>query len=201
MSENPFHALKKQSVEAWKADTENKFESSHVHHTFQRLKLDVEERALRKELKEQDLELLTFRAFNSRFPTFPIALSCSRNMAYTDRKGNVVAARGPLHTLAEAVHPQWFKKFMSLPFMYAYREIWDSMVTERAFRPLGMVFPRKGFQQGLIVHNGDVEKFVPAGSSCHLYVGGGDKKMSLVVQPFTGLLDHIHDKGNGWKPS
>jgi len=62
-----------------------------------------------------------------------------------------------------------------------------------------MVFPRKGFPDGLIVHNGQIEDFLPAHSGCHVYHGGPKHSLRLVVQPYRLLLDHLRE-ACGWEP-
>ena len=65
-------------------------------------------------------------------------------------------------------------------------------------RPLGMIFPRKGFREGLIVHSGDWEAFSADNSSCHLFKGKGG--FTLLVQPYAAFLDHVRD-GILWVPT
>jgi len=92
----------------------------------------------------------------------------------------------PIHRDNRSVHPIWFKSFTSVPFVKVYIERSKTFPTDR---PVGMLFPRRGFQQGMIIHDGDPERFLPPGSSCHLYRGDGGTTM--IVQPFTGFLNHL----------
>jgi hypothetical protein len=167
-----------------------KWESALAEYTVRRLKLGNH---VLKELNSQALGgRLSFDDFNNRFPTFPMLLAAS---TLPDEK--------PLHRHPKGIHPMWFKSFTGLPFIRFYEEElvrYKNDVFGEELRTLGMVFPRKGFAQGLIVHNGEWQTYLPKNSGCHLYQGGKIKSMTLVVQPFTALLDHI-SKGLQWEPA
>jgi hypothetical protein len=192
---NPFNAMNDRSTEFVAKEQQEAFEDTKVRHVMDRVGLvEEKKRLLRYVRRRYEAERLTFRVFNEVFSTFPVYLSCNR-------LGNVE----PLHKNPKAILPIWFKTFLHLPFMEAYEAAYDAWPAKD--RPFGMVFPRNGFKQGLIVHNGDLHQFVPPNASCHVYLGGSDKKrrkkqhhqIMLVVQPFTAFLDHIYNRGHGWK--
>ena len=159
------------------SDTQaHQWESARVEWTLRRMKRD----AARKEiLSESSTGLYTFEAFN-RVVDFPMSLFAE---AMKDEP--------PLHRDTRAIHPIWFKAFIGLPFMSYYEERFSEFIQNNSERALGMVFPRKGFSQGLIVHNGDWDLFVPPQSSCHIFKGGKKHSMNLIVQPFMGFIDHV----------
>jgi len=162
----------------------SKWESARVEWTMRRLKLDSQRKEMTSELGFSGD--YTFEAFSRMVPTFPM------DIVAEPRKGQL-----PLHRDQKAVHPRWFKTFRSLPFVQEYEVRFGECSKEG--RPFGMVFPRKGFLQGLILHNGDWELFVPPQSSCHLFKGGKKRSMNLVVQPYQGFIDHVRN-GISWRP-
>lgn len=133
-------------------------------------------KTLASELKKVSAgSLFKFDDFNDSCSDFPMVL-----FAYT-LNGNP-----PIHRDNRSVHPMWFKSFTGLPLVKVYLERLKQFSKRK---PVGMVFPRKGFQQGMILHNGDHDKFVPTGSGCHLYKA--EDGTTMVVQPFTGFLNHL----------
>ena len=167
-----------------------KWESARVEYTIKRLKLGSH---VLKELHSQvPGGKLSFADFNNRFPTFPMLLAASS-----------LHGEKPLHRHPKGIHPMWFKSFTGLPFIRFYEEELErhkSDIFGDESRVLGMVFPRKGFAHGLIIHNGEWQTYLPKNSGCHLYQGGKIKSMTLLVQPFTALLDHVLG-GLHWEPA
>ena len=164
-----------------------KWETARVEATVKRLKLH---KNVLGELRKQSGGELTLEGFNDRFPNFPVVLG-----------GNSLVGMEPLHRHSGAIHPMWFKSFRNLPFISFYEDLLhvagvDSLADSN-FRPFGLVFPRKGFRDGLIVHNGDWEAFTADNSSCHLFKGKGG--FTLLVQPYAAFLDHVRD-GISWTP-
>ena len=125
---------------------------------------------------------LTFDGFAQHFPTFPIRL-------VTENLGG----QKPLHRDQKAVLPYWFKSFTELPFMPPYEE---ALTRHMAFgRPVGMIFLRSGFKQGLVIHNGG-ENYLPEKTSCFLHRYKLHNKLwTLHVMPFHILLKQID-----WEP-
>ena len=160
------------------------WESSRVEWTMRRLKLERQ----RKEVLSAAIGgQYTFAEFN-RVVNFPMYLLAE---AMTDLPC--------IHRDPKSRHPLWFTAFRSLPFVKLYEQRFEELPQIYQQQPIGMVFPRKGFSQGLILHNGDWDLFVPPQSSCHVLKGGKKHSMNLVVQPYTGFIDHVR-QGLAWGP-
>jgi hypothetical protein len=98
----------------------------------------------------------------------------------------------PLHRLDKAVHPNWFKNFAKLPFAQVYLAKLSAYSLCGDTRPLVLVFPRKGFAQGLCVHNGSMQ-YVETGAGVHLFrAAAGD----LIVQPFRDVISKVRESLN-----
>jgi len=191
---NPFSMLNQGGDrEAFNLAQAIAWEDARVRHTLRRVGLVNYRKRLEKEADEETgSKRLTFERFNRKFPTFPALLGCHSFVGET-----------PIHSRGECIHPRWFQAFMKLPFIEPYEELYDVLGDEVKLRPVvAMVFKRKRFDQGLVVHNGDVDRFVAPKSSCHLYRGGGVRKktVNLVVQPYDNFLKYIYRDGHGWKP-
>lgn len=191
---NPFNILNPdRSGEGLKASTKRSYESARVNFVLGRVGLSGHKREFMKRVRsETGGSLYSFRLFREEFPTFPMWLTCD----------NLTDMPAPLHKMKNAVLPLWFKNFPQLPFMPFYEKLYEELGEQMTqLKPVGMIFPRRGFEQGFVVHNGDMQDFVSVGSSCHVYLGGRKKDpRMLVVQPTMSLLDHIYNKGHGWKP-
>jgi len=162
----------------------DQWESSRVEWTLRRLKLEDQ----RKEILSDAVGgRYTFSDFH-RVVNFPIRLVAEP-----------LLNEPPIHRDQRSIHPAWFRSFRGLPFVRKYEEHFEELGDLYKGTPIGMVFPRKGFQQGMILHNGDWELFVPPQSSCHLFKGGKTHKMNLIVQPYIGFIDHLK-KGLVWSP-
>lgn len=178
---NPLNPLLGKIERFEQTDSQNKhWESGRAEWTLRRLKLEKQ----RKELAASS-SAYTFAEFN-RVVDFPMYLSAETTI------GNQ-----PIHRDPKAIHPIWFKSFRSLPFVQRYEECFETLHALCKHKPIGMIFPRKGFSQGLIIHNGDWELFVAPQSSCHIFKSGRKHTMNLIVQPYVGFVDHIRD-GLGW---
>ena len=189
---NPFHALRGQDMDAMRAETAAGYEHARVVFTLKRLGLPEVVKPMMRRARERLAESrLTFAQFDAQFPSFPVHLECD-NLSRTAEKGP-----HQLDLRNDAVLPVWFKIFRKLPFMAIYEPYYDAARKKGEERPIALVFPRRGFRDGLVVHDGDLETFVPPKSSCHLYRGN---RLTIVVQPYISFLDHIYQHGHGWKP-
>lgn len=144
-------------------------------------------RALRAEHRRRTgLAGLTFATFAMHHPGFPVRLAASRLDGVK------------LHTDPRAVLPALFRDFARVPFVVAY----DALVEQRAGdddRPLGLVFPRKGFRKGMIIHDGaGLDPAVSRGLV--LTYQGRDPRHRLFVQPYQTFLEGLYRKGRGWRP-
>lgn len=97
----------------------------------------------------------------------------------------------PIHRDPKFIHPVWFKSFLSLPIVREYLEAYDP---DAESRPQGLIFSRKGFARGLVLHTGDFTVFVPPDAACHVFRGGKCSRVSYVVQSYASLLDGIRDE-------
>ncbi len=182
---NPLNPLMGQIEKFEESDQQaSKWESSRVEWTLKRLKLDIQRKQL---MAEAGFDRgFTYINFARVAPSFPVDLVAE------PRRGQL-----PIHRDTKAVHPLWFKAFRGLPFVADYEARFEECSKEG--RPFGMVFPRKGFLQGMVLHNGDWELFVPPQSSCHLFKGGKKRTMTLIVQPYQSFIDQIRN-GLKWRP-
>lgn len=172
--------------EAQGADAQLNFETTLVKHMLARLKLSEYKGELYKIWQQQhDERRLTFVALNFQFPTFPFLLGCSR------LEGN------PVHKDRKSTEPARFKSFGSVPFVQAFHEFKEQVGQEAAWRSVGVIFPRKGFRYGMIIHDNDEESYWEQGLSWVYKDAKGDR---IYVQPFTAVLDSIYDNGRGWRP-
>jgi len=186
---NPFSILNEGSIDAVREREAQEWESRLVLFTMTRAGLGDRKRDFVREHRDRTSQpFVSFRAFNEEFSTFPVWLG-----------GDKLQGIPPLHQYNKAVFPVWLKTFLRLPFIPAYEELHASLGKLANVKPVALVFPRKGFRQGLVVHNGDFHTFVPPQSSCHVYHGGGRKPVDLIVQPYAGFVDHIYRRGHGWK--
>lgn len=160
------------------------WESARVEWTLRRLKLEAPRRELQS---SADFTGYTCDDFNRVVGTFPMYLFAEQ-----------LEDEPPIHRDGRAIHPNWFKTFRNLPFVKKYEERFEELYPNHKDRPLAMIFPRKGFAQGLVLHNGNWDLFVPPQASCHLFKGGKKHAMTLAVQPYAGFIDHIH-QGLAWR--
>lgn len=144
---------------------------------------------------------LRFSTFNEVFPTFPFVLGASKLQ-------NLVVPHGPdksfttpanyaVHRDAYSTEPARFKKFHWVPFAKAFRDFYETVTSEARVRKVCLVFPRKGFREGMCIHNDDTETYWEEGL-CWVYKipKTGNK---LFIQPFNNLVDAIHANGRGWR--
>jgi hypothetical protein len=97
----------------------------------------------------------------------------------------------PVHRDPKYVHPVWFKSFLDLPIVREYLETYDP---DAESRPQGLIFSRRGFARGLVLHTGDFTVFVPPNAACHVFRGGDHSRVSYVVQSYASLIDGIRDE-------
>jgi len=184
--DHPFHPLLSKITRYEQAERRvSQWESARIEWTVNRLKLSM---ACKQEIKKlSTTDHFTCEAFNTVVNTFPVYLFAD---AMTDEP--------PIHKDQRSIHPLWFKTFRSLPLVQRYESRFEELYKRYPDRPLAMIFPRRGFAQGMVIHNGNWEMFVPPQSSCHVHKGGKKHAMQLVVQPYTALIDHIQT-GLAWR--
>jgi hypothetical protein len=184
---DPFGDMNKnRSPEHMRAMDESRWEEAVVKHTLQRLGIDANVRRKMAEIwhREKGIFALKFSVFNDMFSTFPYLFGTTR----LDGKH--------VHQDPKATEPSRFKKFAQVSFVEAYREFYQDVYNEADLRKVGMIFPRKGFKYGMVIHNDDTETFWSSGL-CWVYKAKqGDR---LYVQPFSSLLENIK-ASHIWRP-
>ena len=198
---NPFSQLISGGSEEIRESEESaSWEHSRVRHLLKRTGLPKSaERKLLEEAKNfSDVSRLRFDLFNGEYHDFPFAFGTNRlrnlPVPYGKKQtsGNYQVHRDPYST-----EPSRFKKFEWVPHVIAFREFQASREGSQDARPIGLIFPRKGFSQGMVIHNDATEQFWDEGL-CWVYKDPtsmtGDK---LYVQPFDSLLKTIRQM---WRP-
>jgi hypothetical protein len=133
---------------------------------------------------------LTLDAFNAVFPSFPLVLGASRLDGFQ------------LHLEQAGLLPALFKTFGSTPFVQAFERFYETTIDAANGRSVGLVFPRKGFKNGLIVYAVDDLQQVSLmeRETFMAYVSGKKKKHWLVVRSFQSTLLAVYNSGHGWRP-
>lgn len=132
---------------------------------------------------------LTLDLFNEAFPSFPLLL------AYSQEAGE------RLHQKKDATLPALFTRFQSFPPVKFYEDWFERVERDANGRAIGLLFPRKGIQRGLILHNGEGLEGLWLHGMVATYTGGNRKHpYRLYLQAFAPLVEAIHNKGHGWKP-
>lgn len=188
MAEHPFSRLAHRHKTAALSTAEAQFEEARVYFVLQRFGLS----RLVGEVRTSDpggADRLTFAAFNSLFPSFPLLLAVSS-------LGGI-----KLHVDPRAFLPSMFKKFADVPFVPFYEEVFEDLYPRANGRAVGMVFHRNGIRGGLVIYNAD-EFEPPAYTGVTVMYQGGDHKHRhrLYVRPFQEVILAIWNGGHGWKP-
>jgi hypothetical protein len=185
VSDDVDRILRNVQQDKFKAIDAGRFEAALVRHMLKRLSLPKSaERRVRDRWQEQHGErYLKFAAFNAVFSTFPFLMGSTRLETH-------------VHEDPKSTEPARFKKFSRVPFVQSYEEFFQDVAVEAATRSTALVFPRRGFRYGLVIHNDESETYWDKGL-CWVYKG---EKHRLYVQPFVNLLDAIYRDGHGWRP-
>lgn len=186
MTPNPYDRLNTSDFKALAAEAqERSFETSVVDYMLKAFNMS----AYRKQMKElHDFEYLSFSAFE-QVCRFPFKLWTN---GLTDLK--------PIYRDSKSVHPLWFKSFRKIPFVMLFEQRLEELLEEDSgFSAFGMIFPRKGFRNGMIIHTGHWEEYVGYSSGCHVYKGKEDLGINYVVQPYQAFITNIA-KQNLWSP-
>lgn len=203
MSENAFGRLHTQEAitEGEIRDRQLKFEHERTRWMLQQFNLQKYTNSLRLAgTSIYNRNELRFAMFNNTFSTFPFLLGASilcgmpvnRGGKTTNLPSSYAVFRDP-----DSTEPARFKNFGNVPFVMAYSSFYDSVASERETRKIGLVFPRKGFLHGMIIHNDESEMYWSSGL-CWVYKSLTDKKdRRLYVQPFSSVVDAI--RKSGWR--
>jgi len=184
---DPFADLNKnRSQEQIRAANEAQWEEAVVKRTLKEFSLGPSTRREMAKIwhDEHGSFALKFSVFNAMFADFPFVLGTTR----LDGKH--------VHQDPKATEPARFERFSQVPFVEAYREFYQDVYCEANLRKVGLVFPRKGFRYGMVIHNDDSEDYWSSGL-CWVYKAKqGDR---LYIQPFSSLLEGIK-KSRTWRP-
>lgn len=193
--EHPFEKVARSSdyIARMGARSDTTFENGKVESLIKQFKISKD--AVR-EIREFAAEAtgkpdLTFAAFNRRFESFPLLLGASRLDGVQ------------LHLTSSAMIPALFKAFGKAPFVDVFDAFYETNQPRANGRPVGMVFPRKGFKQGMVIYATDDPKAVPLceRETMLAYASGRGKKQHwLVVRSYSKLLEALHNGGHGWRP-
>lgn len=175
------------------------FEASRLKALMQRMKLADHLGAVFLQAEQMTgVRELRFAAFNELFPTFPFRIGCHTlrglPLPYGDKKTPMDYW---VHRDNQSVEPARFKKFNWVPFKIAYDQLVQQMANPADLRKIALVFPRKGFTDGMVIHNDESENYWHTGL-CWVYKQADGSR--LYVQPFTALIEAIYHQGRGWRP-
>lgn len=203
---NLFNSLHRQeAVEAGEVrNRQERFEHERVRWLLTRLGLARRINELRAEFRDRygrPGTLLDFSLFNNVFPTFPFLLGSNilAGMPIT-RGGKTVTLPSSyaVYRDPESTEPARFRDFSNVPFVVAYSYFYRTVASDNETRKIGLVFPRKGFLHGMIIHNDESENCWRSGL-CWVYKAVTDKQdRRLYVQPFAAVIDAI--RKHGWRP-
>lgn len=196
-NEHPFEKVGRSSSyqDRMGARSDVTFEEGRLEFLLKTFKLNVPpvKRDLRKRTEERTGHPdLSFASFGELYESFPIVLGASRLKGVQ------------LHLTASAMVPAMFKAFGATPFVAAFDDFFERTAPRADGKPVGLIFPRKGFKQGMVVYAADDPQAL---SLCEretiiAYVSGKKKKGQhwLIVRSYQKLLEALHNGGHGWRP-
>lgn len=142
---------------------------------------------------------LYFDVFNDAFPGFPFVLGSStlRNVVlpYTTRTHKVKTTPMDyrVHQDYHSLEPMRYKNFPHVPFVIAYFQLIERVEAQAQGRPIGLVFPRRGIMQGLIIHDDSSQKYWTEGfAQVYKYEAEG-QSCQLFVQRFSDVIKAAAD--------
>jgi len=148
---------------------------------------------------------LRFEAFNEVFPTFPFLIGCTKLQGVpmpgrVSKSGQQKVTPVDYHIYLDpaSTEPARFKNFTKVPFVGAYKDFYAASAGRANGRKVALIFPRKGFLHGMVMHNDSSEQFWTEGLSWVYKVPGTENR--LYVQPLSALVEAIYEGGRGWRP-
>ena len=189
-------------IEGRVAEEEAKFEEARVRFVLREFKLTaVIPSLLRDQALVAGRPTLTFSAFADRFPSFPFLFGTSvlRLVEVPWSRGAVggrTSADYVVHRDPYSTEPARYSKFGWVPFVIAYANFYESMAAEANGRRIGLIYPRTGLRDGMVIHNDESEQFWTSGL-VQVYKDP-DTQTRLYVQPFSALIKSIYASGRGW---
>lgn len=182
-------------------EDERKWEHAITNHLMNKLGLNKRLKSLRKLNEELGHEhLLTQEAFRAMFPTFPIRFETSRlrgiEIPDVDSRTQVDYR---VERCGRFWEPNRFKSFNRVPVVGLYNLLLSELPEDIvSCLPVGLVFPRKGFTHGMVIHNDDSEKFWTHGSAW-VFKGTKAHPKKQYMQPFIDVVKAIKEEA-GWQP-
>ena len=130
---------------------------------------------------------LSFELFAELFPGCPVAFAA-------DRLDGLQLHRDPGSAL-----PAWFSRFSDLPFIAPFEKHLERL-GGRGDRAAALVFPRKGFAQGLVIHTPVAGLCFPGGVHLEYRRPASARRAEVVlhVRPFSALAEALKDGAGGW---
>lgn len=151
-----------------------RWEEATIKHVLLAFGLGAAEKALRREYRRlYDTSRLSLALFHETYPTFPIYFGTKYMTG--------------LHQNNKCIMPQLFKNFSATPVVEAFEEFLQEVPEERQGGCIGLVFPRRGYARGMIIHTG--HGFWRPNLTRLVYDYGTPKnKKRLIVEPFGELI-------------
>ena len=167
-------------------EKEIRWEEATVKHILGRFNIRPMEKVLRTEHANRlERALLRAELFHEYFPDFPIYFGTRYMLG--------------LHRNNACMMPNVINNFSRTPIVKAFEDFIESTPDDRMEGCVGVVFPRRGYQRGMIIHTG--HGFWRPNVARLVYdYGKPNSKKRLVVEPFGELIKWIarHRK---WSPT
>lgn len=196
-AQNPFsHIVKNKNPGDIQRAEDASWEHERVRHLMKKLGLSKEdERKLSKECDNFCGDTrLRFDIFQTQYPTFPFQLTTSRlRRLELPNVNKETPSNYQVHADPACFEPARYKQFERVPFVVAFRNLQEQV--DDPNQTIGVVFPRKGLRQGMVIHNDLSEQYWSVGS-CWVYKEKDGAK--LFVQPFEALITGL--RKSRWKP-
>lgn len=201
MKPNPFEEMNANYAEELAERSATAWESTRVRHLLTKFGANASTARLKAfEQGRTGTTDLTFHAVAEVFPHVPFVFRASTlrgipvpyDSGRTDRDYAVDRDW-------RSTEPSRFKNFRHVPFVLEFLRQFESMSPNEE-RACGLVFPRRGFAHGLVVHDDDSETYWTSGLSWVYKLpelrSNFPRRPKLFVVPFTSLLVAIvNNKG------
>ena len=193
MKPNPFSEMNKDHAGELTARESTAWESTRVRHLLN--KLGAAHLTARLQLAERGrtgTSDLTFNAVGDVLPNFPFLLRASTlrgiEVPYDDGKTSTSYA---VDRDWRSTEPSRFKDFRNVPFVVEFFRQFEAIPPDET-RACGLVFPRRGFVHGLVIHDDDSEIFWTSGLSWVYKLpkprSNFPNRSKLFIVPFTTLI-------------
>ncbi len=187
---HPLRRDKDRSAEVYAVSQENQY----VRFTLNVFKLGKYEKAICQRSHDENGQYrLTFHHFGDEFATFPLRLKL-----YSPPK--------PLAEDATATLPSLMLRFRQATFYEPWIEFYRDRLRSPEGRPSGLVIPRKGIPNGILLHDGEgLMQNMPGAGLVYNHPNpeteDGPEPPRTYIIPFKRALESIFRKGRGWRPA